>query len=141
MRKRNRKSGKGSLASVVWPAKNLLLSSCPQRSERLLLILSHSLVGPFPPPFPHLPSPHSLRLRAPTEFLLLPPGASRPSWLPAGALHLPLGPDRGSPGRPGKDSPTVGAVSLQLPLAGCNADSQGRSPSLSLRDSRLLSAG
>lgn len=138
VRKRKRKSGKGSLASAAWPANILLLSSCPRKSEGFLLILRHALVGPFSPPFLHLPYPHSLQLCAPTNHLFLPPSGSRPSWWPPGSLHLPLSPDGGSPQEgPERTYPRW----ERLPAAECKADSQERSPSLSLRDSRLLSAG
>lgn len=127
---------------MVWPAKNLLLSSCPQRSESLLLILSHSLVGPFPPPFPRLPSPHSLRLDSalpPTFYSFRPAAPGPPGLLPAPCISLSAqteGPREGQE----RTHPRWEWCPCGSPRPGCKADSQGQSLSLSLRDSRLFSA-
>lgn len=112
VRKRNRgKKWERKPCPVVWPGKNLL-SSCPQRSESLQLILSHSLMGPCP----YLPSPHRLPTqRSNLNRPSIPLRGCGPSWAPPGLLPVPCItplPRQGSPGRPGKDSPLVGAVPL-----------------------------
>lgn len=114
-KQRKRTSGeteKGSLASVAWPAKNLILSSCPQRSERPLHILDHTLASLFP--LCHRTSPTVwYPTQAPPTFCSSSPAAAGLPPSPQLLWRISLSAlTEGSPGRPGGDSPTVEAVLL-----------------------------
>lgn len=119
VRKRNRENepqsetGKGSLASVTWPAKNLILP-VPKAQEPLCTLTPRWLVLSLISS-PHRPS-------------LLQPLCSWPSRLPRCISSSAL--VKGSPGGPGGNSPEVEAMFLQLLAA-----------SFSPGDSRLFSAG
>lgn len=139
-----REIGKGSLASVAWPAKNLILSSCPQRSEGFLHVLSRTLASPFPPlfPLPHLSpqfdiqhSPHQASVPPALLFLAL------LAFLPAPSVHLPLCSDGGGRRRGWRGLTHSGSAGSVAPLGLVRGALPGKSQSLSPGDSRLFSAG
>lgn len=104
--------------SSFLPVLKGLRASCPS-----------SLAGLLPAPIPAPPLCPNLRVRAHSAFSSFRPAAPGLPGLPAPCLSLL--PGGGSPGRPGKDSPSVGAVSLQLLEAGVRQSLRnGRSPSL-----------
>lgn len=112
---------------MTWPAKTLILSSCPQRLERdpCMPSITHGLVfflsatSPLPQSgiqrSPHQPS-------VPPALLL--PGCPPP---PAPLVHLPLCPDRGVARRAWRgltySGSGVAAVPLPHQAAWCEADS------------------
>ena len=119
VRKRNRESepqsesGKGSLASVTWPAKNLILP-VPKSQEPLCTLTPRWLVLSL--------------TSSPTDLLSSSPSAPGPPRLPRCISCSAL--VKESPGGPGGNSPEVEAMFLQLLEA-----------SFSPGDSRLFSAG
>lgn len=103
----------GSPASAARPAQSLILPSCPAKASKPLpsLGLGPTLGKPCLP-LPHLPLPTAGDCGEQGE---LPKPSIPPSSQPP--------PAEGSPGGPGGDSPAVGAASLRLLKAWCEAKS------------------